>query len=188
MSVTIHRNHYTTNAEPCQLFLMRFRKLFFNWRRTVDLNPTCRCGYAFDRQCACVLHLADGYAQPPTFRGINQWKTTTIFPKAIQGYHKNSQMSSKIAKNSTKKFCGGHKCPWQSLRFGLQFGLRTTTFSVYDGSLAPTRNTLCKSNKDFAYYIIKTAYFSIEFYPYKVKIFFFGDRVGNIGGMVDFVL
>ena len=81
MSLTIHRNHYTTNAEPCQLFLMRFRKLFFNWRRTVDLNPTCRCGYAFDRQCACVLHLADGYAQPPTFRGISQWKTMTIFPK-----------------------------------------------------------------------------------------------------------
>ena len=98
MSATIHRNHYTTNGSPCQLFLMRFRKLFFNWRRTADLHHKLPCGYAFDGQRTCVLHLADGYAQPPTFRGINQWKTMTIFPKAIQEYHKILQMSSDFHK------------------------------------------------------------------------------------------
>ena len=177
MSVTIHRNHYTTNAEHCQLFLMRFRKLFFNWRRTADLHHKLPCGYAFYGQRTCVLHLADGYAQPPTFRGISQWKKYNKSPMANQEYHKNSQMSSdfhkyffrqrkkrahpkvrpfrwlgkwassrglrelypqystppqvlssKIAKNSTKIS--------RSFRFGLQFGLHTPTFSVYDTALA----------------------------------------------------
>ena len=46
-----------------------------------------------------------------------------------------------------------------SLRFGLQFGLRTPTFSVYDGFRTRPRII------HFANPIIKFAYFALKFYP-----------------------
>ena len=182
MSLSIHRNHYTTNDEPCQLFLMRFRKIFLidggsnrfsrYHLRYADNGLTCEeqrictaiAHNIVHGQRACVLHLADGYARPPTFRGINQWKTMTIFPKAIQEYHKNSQMSSDFSNNfricqvksqkTRQKFSQVYNLVYNSVYAPLLFWFTT----LLSHTPTPTHNTLRKSDNHFAYYIIKTAY------------------------------
>lgn len=97
MSVTIHRSHYTTNAEHCQLFSMRFRKYFL-----IDggSNRFSRYPYKVRRQRSYLRRTSDLHRHSPQNIFANKHLRSSfsrrICPTAdFQRYHNGKRFHSK---------------------------------------------------------------------------------------------
>lgn len=96
MSLTIHRNHYTTNGSPCQLFSMRFRKYFL-----IDggSNRFSRYPYKVRRQRSYLRRTSDLHRhslQKLVDKHLRSSCSRRICPTAdFQRYHNGKRFHSK---------------------------------------------------------------------------------------------